>query len=127
MYFIPYPYVAYYSPQWLGYHAQAPPLPYQDPFPPVNTKRLHSSAERFQKIMEEAGLLIDKLVSTPAFAKELMDAAQQSNQEKVDALITSAGITIKVKTIYNPTGIQFEFDHSEGGAGCCKLNMNLLW
>lgn len=125
--FILYPYIAYYDPRWLSYHAQASPLPYQDPFPPVDTKRLHSSAKRFQKIMVEARLLIDKLVSTPAFAKELMEAAQQSNQEKVDALITSAGITIQVKAIYNPTGIQFEFDHSEGGAGCCKLNMNLLW
>ena len=93
----------------------------------MNTKQLHSSAENFQVIMREARLLIDKIVSTPSFAFELMDAAQLSNQKKVDELIVSTGITIKAETTFSPTGIQIEFDNSKMGAGCCKLDLSLLW
>lgn len=133
MYFPPYSYVAYpyYYPQWQTYNNQSPPthtsLQSQDPFPPVDTKQLHSSAERFQEIMREARMLIDKIVSTPSFAAELMDAAQHSNQMRVKELIASTGVTVRVETTFSPTGIQMEFDNSEMGAGCCKLDMSLLW
>lgn len=133
MYFIPYTYVAYpyYYPEWQAYPNQSVhsriTLQTQNQFPPVNTKQLHTSAERFQIIMREARLLIDKIVSTPSFASELMNAAQQSDHKKVDDLIASTGITIKVETEFSPTGIQFEFDSTEMGEGCCKLDMSLLW
>ena len=126
MYSIPYIYVAYpYYPQWQAYNNQS--LQLQNQFPPVDTRQLHSSAEKFQEIMREARLLIDKIVNTPSFAAELMDAAQQSNQKKVEELIASTGVTIKVETTFSPTGIQLEFNNSEMGAGCCKLDISLLW
>ena len=77
--------------------------------------------------MGEARLLIDKIVSTPEFATELMDAAQLSNQKRVEELIASTGVKVKVETTYTPSGIQIEFDNSELGGGCCKLEIGLLW
>lgn len=131
MRFIPYGYVYPFYTQWqtsnnhlLQINASLHP---QNQFPPVDTKQLHSSAERFQVVMREARLLIDKIVSTPSFAHELMNAAQQSNQQRVDDLIASTGVSIRVKTTYSPTGIQIQLDSSEPGEGCCKLEMNLLW
>lgn len=133
MYVIPYSYIAhpYYYPQWRVHNNQSlqagTSLQLQNQFPPVNTKKLRSSAERFQEIMREAHMLIDKIVSTPSFAAELMDAAQHSKQKKVEELIISTGVSIKVETTFSPTGIHMEFDNSELGAGCCKLEMGLLW
>lgn len=133
MYFVPYSYVAYpyYYPQWQAYNNESVhpriSLQSQNQFPPVDTKQLHTSAEKFQEIIREARLLIDKIVSTPSFASELMDAAQLSNHKKVDELIASTGISIKVETTFSPTGIQIEFDNSKEGSGCCKLDMSLLW
>lgn len=132
MHFIPYSYIAYpYYPHWQAYNNKQlqsyPSLKLQNSFPPIDTKKLHSSAENFQEIMREARLLIDKIVSTPSFASELMDAAQLSNQRKVEELIASTGVTVKIETTFSPTGIQIEFDNSELGGGCCKLDIGLLW
>ena len=120
-----------YYPHWEAYnHTQfhSPvSLDLKSQFPPIDTKRLHSSAEKFLEIMGEARLLIDKIVSTPEFATELMDAAQLSNQKRVEELIASTGVKVKVETTYTPSGIQIEFDNSELGGGCCKLEIGLLW
>lgn len=132
MQFIPYSLIAYpYYPQWEAYNhtrLQSPlSLELQSQFPPIDIKRLHSSAENFRKIMREAHLLIDKIVSTPSFASELMDAAQLSNQQKVENLILSTGVSVKIKATFSPTGILIGFDNSEVEAGCCKLNISLPW
>ncbi len=97
------------------------------PFPPVNTEQLHTSAKRFESIMREVDLFIEKLLISETFATELMDAAQLSDHNKVNELILSAGVTVHVKTNFNPTGIQIEFDNTEQGEGCCKLTISLLW
>lgn len=135
MYFISHPFVAYpyfphyayHLPQNNGQFPSHTSLQLQNQFPPVNTKKLHSSAEKIQEIMREARLLIDKIVNSPDFSSELMNAAQLSDKKKVEELIFSTGVMIKVHTIFTPTGIQIEFDSSETRGGCCKLNMGLLW
>ncbi len=133
-------YFAYpaHNPHWSSptLHAQVDPKPTapkpapkqpQIQFPPVDIEQLHSSAAKFQEIMKEASLLVDKIVNSPEFAYQLMNEAQQSNKEKVEALIISTGIQVKVHTKYSPTGIHIELDSSENAGGCCKLNMGLLW
>ena len=98
------------------------------PFPPVDTKRLHTSAQRFQKLMKEADLLIDNIVNSDEFTFELMNAAQLSNTKKVEELILSTGITLKLKTSFTPTGILIDLDNTEGEVGgCCQLRMALRW
>lgn len=128
-----YAYPAHLHP-WPAPQIYAPAEPATSPsgtpqvqFPPVDTKRLHSSAEKFQEIMREASLLVDKIVKSPDFAYQLMNEAQQSNKVKVEQLIASTGIRVKVHTKYSPTGIHIELDSSENEGGCCKLNMGLLW
>lgn len=120
MYFSPYAYMTYpfYHTNQTVYLAD--PFPVQNSFPPVNTEKLHISAERFQLLIRDARLLTDKIVSDPSFASDLMNAAQLSDQERVDKLIESTGIRIKTKTYYSPTGIQIEFDSTEQGESCCK-------
>lgn len=127
MRFIPYAYIGYpYHPQWQAYYPQT--VQNQEfQFPPVDTETLHVSAEKFQTIMKEARLLIDKMIDNPSFSKDLMSAAQLSNEKKVLELIRSTGVTVNVSTQFTPTGIQIEFDNSESDMGCCKLNINLLW
>lgn len=127
MYFSPYAYMTYpfYNVNRTVY--QLHPFQVQNTFPPVNTEKLHISAERFQILIRDARLLTDKIVSDPAFASNLMNAAQLSDQKTVDKLIQSTGITIKTKAYFSPTGIRIEFDSTEIGEGCCKLDMRLMW
>ncbi len=127
MYFSPYAYMTYpfYRTNQTVY--QPHPFQVQNSFPPVNTEKLHVSAERFQILIRDARLLTDKIVSDPAFASDLMNAAQLSDQETVDKLIQSTGISIKTKTYYSPSGIRIEFDSTEIGESCCKLDMRLMW
>ena len=96
-------------------------------YPPVDTEKLHESAEKFQELMNQADLLIDKLSSDQVFAKDLMSSAQEANESKVNELIKSTGITIDVKTTFTPTGIQIILDNSDSGGGCCNLLIGLKW
>lgn len=77
--------------------------------------------------MQQANLLIEKIANSDEFAHQLMHEAQLSNTEKVEELILSTGITLKVKTSFTPTGIRIELDNAEKQGGCCKLLMALRW
>lgn len=125
--FSPFAHMAYpfYRMNQTVYQSNA--LQVQNTFPPVNTGKLHVSAERFQILIRDAQLLTNKIVSDPSFASELMNAAQLSDQKTVNQLIKSTGISIKTKTEYTPSGIRIEFDSTEIGESCCKLDMRLMW
>jgi len=128
----PYPHWAYpYStnPRWL-YNEHLQPqtiLRPPSPFPTINTQVLNTSALRFQELLKQANLLADKIVNSKEFAHELMEAAQLSNTKKVDELIVSTGITIKIKTYFSPTGIRIELNNDENAGDCCHLLMTLKW
>ena len=127
MYFFHYAYMMY---PYDNLHQQIynqHPLQIQHSFPPVNTDKLYVSAERFQALIKEARLLTEKIINDPEFAHELMNAAQLSDQDKVDNLIMSTGISIKANAYFSPSGIQIEFDSTEQGESCCKLDMRLTW
>ena len=111
----------YFHPHWIA--TQNVP----NPFPPVNTQRLHASAEKMLEVIKQSQLLINRIVDAPGFAHDLMDGAQLSNQKKVDDLIQSTGITSKVTTTFTPSGIHIELDNSEEIGECCKLQIALRW
>lgn len=98
-----------------------------NPFPPVDTKLLNVSADKFQELMKQANLLVTKISTSTEFAQELMSEAQQSNTSQVKKLILSTGITIKVETSFTPTGIHIKFDNSDMPGRCCQLVMALQW
>lgn len=114
----------YFHPQKIALDRSPTPI---NPFPPVDTARLHVSAQRFKELMQQANLLIEKIANSDEFAHQLMHEAQLSNTKKVEELIISAGITLKVNTSFTPTGIRIELDNSENQGGCCKLLMSLHW
>lgn len=131
MHYNPYPHWAYpYSnPQWL-YNEQLQPqaiLRPPSPFPAINTQVLNTSAQRFQELLKQADLLAGKIANSKEFAHELMEAAQLSNTKKVEELIVSTGITLKIKTYFSPTGIRIELNNDENGGNCCNLLMTLKW
>jgi hypothetical protein len=88
---------------------------------------LNTSAKKFQELTKQANLLAGKIVNSKEFAHELMEAAQLSNTKKVEELILSTGITLKIKTYFNPTGIRIELNNSENEVVCCNLLMTLKW
>jgi hypothetical protein len=99
----------------------------QSPFPTINTQVLNTSAKKFQELTTQANLLAGKIVNSKEFAHELMEAAQQSNTRKVEELIISTGISLKIKTNFSPTGIRIELTNSDNEVSCCNLLMTLKW
>ena len=131
MYYNPYPHWSYpfADPQWLynEHLQQQTVLKPPSAFPTINTQVLNTSAQRFQELLKQANLLADKIVNSKEFAHELMEAAQLSNTKKVEELIVSTGITIKIKTYFTPTGIRIELKNDGNTGDCCHLLMSLKW
>ena len=135
LYYNSFPYYIYpnYYPVQLMPHYNAPPFPrhlaivptgeHGSSFPPININRFEASVKQMQRIMQQARLLIDKIASSDQFAKDLMNAAQHSNNETVEKLIKSIGITMEFKTKYTPDGIQIILIEKD----CCSLTLLLEW
>jgi hypothetical protein len=115
----------YYSS--LTSHPQTQAAVDPSPFPPVDPKLLNISAHKFQELMKQAFKLVEKISTSQEFAYELMNEAQLSNAAKVEELIKSTGITMKVETTFTPTGIRIKLDNSELQGRCCQLAMLLHW
>ncbi|WP_053599400.1 hypothetical protein [Bacillus sp. FJAT-18017] len=109
----------YYNYPW-----HAPP---QRQFPDVNISQLNVSLRKFQELMNQANILINKMATDSNFTKMLMTAAQKSDKNRVNQLIRSTGITIKAETTYTPTGIRIVLDNSGPEGGCCDLLIALGW
>lgn len=116
----------YFHPLWRASERSISPNA-PNPFPPVNTQRLHVSAGKMLEVIRQSQLLLNKIENSSDFAHELMDAAQLSNQKKVDELIQSTGITTKVATAFTPSGIHIELDNADNAGECCKLQIALRW
>lgn len=134
MHYISYPSLAYpyFHPRMITSNSKVTNhvntvLKQENSFPPVITKRLNTSAQRFQELMVQADLLIDRIISSNEFSYELMTAAQLSKTKEVEELILSTGITIKVETKFTPSGIHINLKNSDEGVGCCDLLMTLHW
>ncbi|WP_153731409.1 hypothetical protein [Sporosarcina obsidiansis] len=94
-------------------------------FPPVDTKKFQFSAHEFHQLMKQANSIINQIEHSPQFAKELMQAAQQSNQVKVEQLVSSIDESVLVETRYTPDGIQMKYRDKKGM--CCVLTIGLGW
>ncbi|MFD1850457.1 hypothetical protein [Oceanobacillus bengalensis] len=141
MYYYANPYVVYphYYPRLNSLPIQYVPVQYNEheqqtsnqrpevQYPEVDIHQLDISARRFQALMKQADLLVDKIVEDPVFARELMSAAQKTDKSKVEELIESTGVTIKTATTFTPTGIRILLDNSEQGGDCCDLLIALRW
>lgn len=97
--------------------------PNNSPYPPVNPQKFLTSAQKIQAVMQQAHLLLDKITSSEQFAHDLMDAAQHANNEKVNQMIKSVGITNTFDVKYTPDGIRVVLIEKN----CCSLTILLNW
>ena len=136
MYYSSYPYG--YDPRQLAYVPVRPayiamPTPAPAPqrggakYPEVDTTRFNASAKRFKQVMSQANLFIGSLTASDDFARRLMSAAQRSDQQEVERLVRSTGVTIKYKLHYTPDGLRIDFSNSNEQNSCCTLRMALSW
>lgn len=118
-----------YHENYRNYYQQQQYDPYREQgyFPPVDTAGFSKSAHQFQALMQQASLLINAIVNSKDFANQLMSAAQSSNQKKVEQLIKSTGIKIKIQVKFTPTAIQIYLDNSTEEIACCSMLVGLRW
>lgn len=97
------------------------------PYPEVNPSLFKSSAQKAIALMQDANLVMSKITSSTSFSRDLMSAAQESNQKEVERLIQSTGIKKKPKITYNPDGITMNFTDFVGDRECCHIITELRW
>ncbi|WP_174616115.1 hypothetical protein [Virgibacillus ihumii] len=122
----------YYS--YVPFYCQNPSCPnspYHHPrqqlYPDVDAGLLYESANETKKLMEDAGIVLDKLADSKAFDTELMYAAQASDMEEVERLIQTTGITSDVDVDFNPDGLSLSFSSQLEDLECCILRIALRW
>jgi hypothetical protein len=95
--------------------------------PGVDPTIFNESAIAFQGLMREASKIINKVADSKKFATDLMAAAQQSNQSKVNQLIDTTGVNATINTSFNPDGLKITLTTDVHGSDCCQLTMVLRW
>jgi hypothetical protein len=101
-------------------------FPINRQYPSVDISTFEHSATAFQKTVIEASTILRKFAE-PQFAKKLMSAAQTGNQQEVDRLIKSIGVSTPVTTKYTPSGVLLTIHAQAQGSQCCTLTMYLKW
>ncbi|WP_010174544.1 hypothetical protein [Bacillus coahuilensis] len=101
-------------------------VPHRD-FPPVDPNIFMNSAKTTLPIMEDGILLMKKISTDVQFATHIMDAAQQSDNQKVKKLVNSIGMTTEPSLNFNPDGFSIHFMESDGSADCCKVDLSVRW
>ncbi|MBE3569598.1 MAG: hypothetical protein IMW92_05585 [Bacillales bacterium] len=103
--------------------------PYNRQFPIVQIKQFTLSARRSLELLRDAQLFLNAVATNEAFARELMDAAQRSQTNKVIQMIQSIGIRIRPEIYFNPDGLLVRFDRldEDQKKECCRLQLELRW
>ncbi|MDY0406106.1 hypothetical protein P5G51_012515 [Virgibacillus sp. 179-BFC.A HS] len=96
-------------------------------YPPVDVTLFSKSAESFHTLMNDANIIVRKLSTSKAFAKQVMEAAQAGNKERVRELIASTGVKEKVDVEYNPDQLRLSLTHKVEQTDCCKLTLAFRW
>lgn len=129
-----YRYYPFYNDSWFppsqSYYAPIYSPRANTPFrqlPQVNPSTFMSSAQNMRIIMKDASTLLNKMANSREFSYSLMSAAQESNQQKVDNLVKSAGIQTSPKVTYNPDGLKLSFTTQVNNVDCCHLTLDLRW
>ncbi|MCM3180761.1 hypothetical protein M3606_23150 [Cytobacillus horneckiae] len=122
-----YPY--YYFPCQPPYYYPSAPYPYYAQnyrtFPSVDPSKFIVSAKEMEGLMTNASKLLAKMAESRQFSYNIMTAAQESNQAKVESLIQSTGINNIPKVTYNPDGLRLIFEAK--GDTNTSLALRLRW
>lgn len=103
------------------------PYPYIRKFPDVDPTLFKESAEEMRILMRDASLILAKLADSKDFAKQVMAAAQASNDDEVNRLLKSTGIQSHVKATFNPDGLNLQLEASVAGSKSSLLTIALRW
>lgn len=95
------------------------------PYPPVNTSLFMQSIHVYQRLLQSADRMLVRLAQ-PAFASQLMAAAQAGNKQSVERMLEGIAGNSTVVAKYTPSGISFVLADRED-ASCCTLTMYLKW
>lgn len=96
--------------------------------PEVNTETFVNSAKEINRLLHEAVILSNELINTD-LGKEIMEAGQKSDTDKIQRLIKEIGITQHVDISYTPHSITFTSTPIESKNHGLKttLTMQLIW
>ncbi len=76
-------------------------------FPEISTDKFIDSAREVNLLLREAVLLSNQIIQTD-IGRQIMEAAQKSDTDKIQALLREIGITQNVKISYTPHSITFQ-------------------
>ncbi|KAB2334715.1 hypothetical protein F7731_13145 [Cytobacillus depressus] len=96
-------------------------------YPSVNPGSFMKSAKEMERIVKDASRLIEKMAADRNFSFELMNAAQASQNSKINSMIKSTGITHIPKVHFTPDGLILHFESAAQLQGCCGLTLNIRW
>ncbi|WP_444506234.1 hypothetical protein [Cytobacillus kochii] len=102
-----------------------PPIHILRSFPPVNPDQFIQSAKAMEVLMNSASKLLDKMAKSREYSYNIMTAAQESNQTKVNQLIESADLNNHPKVTYTPDGLTLNFQSA--GDQSAHLSLKLKW
>lgn len=111
-------YIPHYYP---GFHRPEPS------FPPVDATMFIQSAQRMNVLLTDVTTVLNKITSSHSFAINLMNAAQQSDMDKVKQMIKSTGIKHIPIIQYTPSSLSLDFYAANKQTQCCQLSINLRW
>ncbi|MGR9050195.1 hypothetical protein ACQ4XT_16325 [Halobacillus faecis] len=96
-------------------------------YPEVNEDMFVQSASEMEKLMEDASKVVEKISNSHDFANDMMGAAQESDQSKVNTLIRSSGVESPFQAEYNPDRMKIHLSASNQQVECCQLTIVLRW
>ncbi|GAA0593937.1 hypothetical protein GCM10009001_07680 [Virgibacillus siamensis] len=105
------------------------PFSYARQYPPVDTTILSQSIKEFQVLLQQSGILLERLSDTE-YSGKIMEAAQLNQQAEVDRLVQSIeALYVTINTSYTPSGVIFKLQSpaAKQGGNCCTLNITLKW
>ncbi|MEC3886125.1 hypothetical protein VKA52_20565 [Halobacillus sp. HZG1] len=96
-------------------------------YPEVDEDMFVQSASEMEKLMADARKVVGKISNSHDFANDVMGAAQESDQSKVNTLIRSAGVESPFQADYNPDRMKIHLTARNQQVECCQLTIVLRW
>ena len=96
----------------------------QRQYPPANPAVFMNSAVGFPSLLQDAQKIAGKVASSQVFSKNLMEAAQKNEKQKVISEINTIGLASLVDIAYTPDILTIRLLEKDG---CCQLNLQLRW
>lgn len=95
-------------------------------FPDVDPALFQQSAQQMQQLVSDADKLCTALQSG-TLAKDVMSAAQKSDDNTVKQLLHTTGISSQFSVSFNPDGLTVYLTGRYQSEECCKLRLVYRW